>query len=148
MFPLLNLTKETPIRLEVVNWLVIVVSIMFYHSIGQSEAKLFTNSSAMFIILFNLIAAIVGMVSQFLLEFGEVTNIYNFTIPNIILHIVVAVVLSSVTWLVFNNCIFMIILHSSIQNNKNFSSVNSDYMEQTSSKFRQKVGNIKFFVEL
>ena len=97
MFPLLNLTKETPIRLEVVNWLVIVVSIMFYHSIGQSEAKLFTNSSAMFIILFNLIAAIVGMVSQFLLEFGEVTNIYNFTIPNIILHIVVAVVLSSVT---------------------------------------------------
>ena len=121
MFPLLNLTKETPIRLEVVNWLVIVVSIMFYHSIGQSEAKLFTNSSAMFIILFNLIAAIVGMVSRFLLEFGEVSNTYNFTIPNIILHIVVAVVLSSVTWLVFNNCIFMIILHSSIQNNKNFS---------------------------
>ena len=100
MFPLLNLTKETPIRLEVVNWLVIVVSIMFYHSIGQSEAKLFTNSSAMFIILFNLIAAIVGMVSRFLLEFGEVSNTYNFTIPNIILHIVVAVVLSSVTWLV------------------------------------------------
>ncbi|MDD2481580.1 MAG: hypothetical protein PHC44_07900 [Lutispora sp.] len=99
MFPFLNLTKETPIRMEVINWLVIVVSIMFYHSIGQSEAKLFPNSSAMFIILFNLIATIVGMGSRFLLEFGEVSNTYNFTIPNIILHIVVAVVLSSVTWL-------------------------------------------------
>ena len=99
MFPFLNLTKETPIRMEVINWLVIVVSIMFYHSIGQSEAKLFPNSSAMFIILFNLIATIVGMGSRFFLEFGEVSNTYNFTIPNIILHIVVAVVLSSVTWL-------------------------------------------------
>ena len=99
MFPFLNLTKETPIRMEVINWLVIVVSIMFYHSIGQSEAKLFPNSSAMFIILFNLIATIVGMGSRFLLEFGEVSNTYNFTIPNIILHIVVAVVLSSVTGL-------------------------------------------------
>ena len=101
MFPFLNLTKETPIKMEVVNWLVIVVSIMFYHSIGQSEAKLFPNSSAMFIILFNLIATIVGMGSRFLLEFREVSNTYNFTIPNIILHILISVVLISGTWLFY-----------------------------------------------
>ena len=101
MFPFLNLTKETPIRMEVVNWLVIVISIMFYHSIGQAEAKLFTNSSAMFIGLFNLIATIVGMGSRFLLEFGEVSNTYNFTIPNIILHILISVVVISGTWLFY-----------------------------------------------
>ena len=101
MFPLLNLTKEAPIKMEAVNWMAIVVSIMFYHSMGQAEAKLLPNIPAMLIILFNLIAAIVGMVSRFLLEFGEVSNAYNFTIPNIILHIVVAVALSSATWLFF-----------------------------------------------
>jgi len=101
MFPFLNLTKETPIRMEVVNWLIIVVSIMVYYSIGQSEAKLFPNSSAMFIILFNLIATIVGMGSRFLLEFGEVSNIYNFTIPNIIFNILISVVLISGTWLFY-----------------------------------------------
>lgn len=101
MFPILNLTKETPIRMEVVNWLVIVISIMFYHSIGQAEAKLFTNNSAIFIGLFNLIATIVGIGSRFLLEFGEVSNTYNFTIPNIILHILISVVLISGTWLFY-----------------------------------------------
>ena len=65
MFPFLNLTKRNSIRMEIANWLVIVVSIMFYHSIGQAEAKLFPNSSAMFIGLFNLIATIVGMESDF-----------------------------------------------------------------------------------
>lgn len=74
---------------------------MFYHSIGQAEAKLFTNSSAIFIGLFNLIATIVGMGSRFLLEFGEVSNTYNFTIPNIILHILISVVVISGTWLFY-----------------------------------------------
>ena len=101
MFPFLNLTKETPIRMEIANWLVIVVSIMFYHSIGQVEAKLFPNSSEMFIGLFNLIATILGMGIRFLLEFGEVSNTYNFTIPNIILHILISVVMVSGTWLFY-----------------------------------------------
>lgn len=98
-FPFLNLTKEIPIRMGVINWIVIVVSIMSYHSIGQAEVKLFPNSSTMLIISFNLIATIVGMVCRFILEFGEVSNTYNFTIPNIILHIIIAVVFSSVAWL-------------------------------------------------
>lgn len=101
MFPFLNLTKETPIRMEVVNWLVIAISIMFYHSIGQGEAKIFPNSSVMFIGLFNLIAIIVGMGIRFLLEFGEVSNTYNFTIPNIILHILISMVLISGTYIFY-----------------------------------------------
>lgn len=99
MFPFLNLTKEIPIRMEVINWIVIVVSIMSYHSIGQTEVKLLPNRSTILIILFNLIATIVGMVCRFILEFGEISNTYNFTIPNIVLQIIVAVVFSSVTWL-------------------------------------------------
>lgn len=105
MFPFLNLTKETPIRMELVNWLVIVISIMFYHGIGQGEAKIFPNSSAMLIGLFNLIGTIVGMGIRFLLEFGEVSNTYNFTIPNIILHILISVVLISGTYLFYKKLV-------------------------------------------
>lgn len=99
MFPFLNLTKETPIKIEMINWLVIVVSIMAYHSIGQAEVKIFPNSSTILVIAFNFIAAIVGMGCRFLLEFGEVSNTYNFTMPNIILHIIIAVGLNTGTWL-------------------------------------------------
>ncbi len=105
MFPFLNLTKETPIRMEAINWVVIVISIMFYHSIGQGESKIFPNSSPMFIGLFNLIGTIVGMGIRFLIEFGEVSNTYNFTIPNIILHILISVVLISGTCLFYKRLI-------------------------------------------
>lgn len=101
MFPFLNLTKETPIKMEMVNWLVIIVSIMFYHSIGKTEAKLFHNSSPMLIGLFNFTAIIVGMGIRFSLEFGEVSNTYNFTIPNMILHILISVMVISGTWLFY-----------------------------------------------
>lgn len=101
MFPFLNLTKEIPIRMEVINWIVIVISIMSYRSIGQTEIKLLPNSSIMLVISFNLLATIVGMVCRFILEFGEVSNTYNFTIPNIVLQIIIAVVFSSGTWLFY-----------------------------------------------
>lgn len=99
MFPFLNVTKEAPIRMETVNWLVIVASVMFYYSIAQSEAKLFPNGSAIFIVLFNLTATVIGMGIRFLVEFGEVSNVYNFTIPNIILHILISEVLILGMWL-------------------------------------------------
>ncbi|MEG2022162.1 MAG: hypothetical protein RR087_10330 [Oscillospiraceae bacterium] len=94
-FPFLNLTKETPIRMDMLSWLVIGISIMFYCNIGQFEAKLFSGSSVIFIALFNFIATAFGMGSRYLIEFGEVSNVYNFTLPNIILQVLVSVLLTS-----------------------------------------------------
>ena len=37
--------------------------------------------------------------ARYLLEFGEVSNSYNFTVPNMLLHIGVTVTLSTLSWL-------------------------------------------------
>lgn len=40
-----------------------------------------------------------GLGCRFWLEFGEVSNTYNFTLPNVLLHCAVALGLCSVSWL-------------------------------------------------
>ena len=47
----------------------------------------------------NLLLVLLGMGARYLLEYGEVSNTYNFTLPNMLLHICVAVVLSTLSWL-------------------------------------------------
>ena len=47
----------------------------------------------------NLLLVLLGMGVRYLLEFGEVSNSYNFTVPNMLLHIGVTVTLSTLSWL-------------------------------------------------
>ena len=47
----------------------------------------------------NLLLVLLGMGARYLLEFGEVSNSYNFTVPNMLLHIGVTVTLSTLSWL-------------------------------------------------
>ena len=41
------------------------------------------------VLLINVAHIIAGMICRYFLEFGEVSNTYNFTLPNIAIHIVV-----------------------------------------------------------
>ena len=52
------------------------------------------------ITLFNLVIVLAGMVCRYLLEYGEVSNTYNFTIPNILFHIVAALGISIISYIV------------------------------------------------
>ena len=47
-----------------------------------------------------LLAALVcgGLACRYLLEFGEVSNTYNFTLPNIALHLTAFTGISSLSW--------------------------------------------------
>ena len=47
---------------------------------------------------FNLILALLGMVARYLLEYGEVSDTYNFTTRNIVLHLVFMVLWSTQFW--------------------------------------------------
>ena len=42
-------------------------------------------------------AALAGLVCRFLLEFGEVSNAVNFTVPNVLLHLLLAVGVPALT---------------------------------------------------
>ena len=50
------------------------------------------------IFFMNLMLVVAGMGARYLLEFGEVSNTYNFTVLNSTVHIFVTVVLTTITW--------------------------------------------------
>ena len=95
MFPVLNLTK---MQMNWVSWFILIAAIWCYIEIGRKEATLFPQGSAVLVLGFNLSAVVVGLGCRYFLEFGEISNVYNFTLPNIALHITVAVLLSTGAW--------------------------------------------------
>ena len=94
-FPAINFTHRIQLTVAFVNiWAVIWV----YVCIGQFEAVVFENSSLVKIIFLNLEIVGLGMLCRYLLEFGEVSNTYNFTLLNSAYHIFFTVLLATVNW--------------------------------------------------
>ena len=60
--------------------------------------QLFPNAKIYHIVPRNLVLTLLIMVCRYLLEYVEVSNTYNFTVPNIILHIVAVLVISTGFW--------------------------------------------------
>jgi len=48
--------------------------------------------------LLNTGLVVLGMISRYFLEYGEVSNTYNFTLLNSSVHIVLTVLWSTVNW--------------------------------------------------
>lgn len=95
-FPVYNLSKE---------WSFMIVAELLYLSVyaaifaGGGLAGLFPEERCGFIVLLVAALCCAGMGCRFLLEFGEASNTYNFTVPNIALHLGTFVVISSLSWL-------------------------------------------------
>ncbi len=75
-----------------------VIGLLAYHEIGRFEALLFPRKSFGFILVMNMAHIFLGMGTRFVLELGEVSNAYNFTIQNIALHLVICVSLCTAAW--------------------------------------------------
>ena len=95
-FPVYNLNKEWPFSLTAVYALSTPALAVFS---GGSLAALFPQKRLSFLVLLSSALTCIGLVCRFLLEFGEVSNTYNFTLPNIALHMIVFIGVCSVTWL-------------------------------------------------
>lgn len=94
-FPIYNLTKEWSTTLT----LSILVSAIGYSGmLGVTEIALFPNAKLYHIIPLNLVLTLLSMGCRYFLEYGEVSNTYNFTIPNMILHIIAVLVISTGFW--------------------------------------------------
>ncbi len=103
MFPFINLTKETPVRMDTMNLLIMLSSVMFYYTFGKLEANVFSEKPALYVAFFNVTATAFGMLIRFLLEFGEISNDYNFTLLNIALQLFAALILTSGAWFFHKN---------------------------------------------
>lgn len=94
-FPIYNLNKEWSTTLS----LSILVSAIGYSGmLGVTEFALFPKAKVYHIIPLNLGLTLLSMGCRYLLEFGEVSNTYNFTLPNMILHIAAVLIISTGFW--------------------------------------------------
>ena len=67
--------------------------------IGDIEALVFSKISGVWIFVINLGITILGMVARYFLEYGEVSNTYNFTLKNIVIHMIIMMLLSMAFWM-------------------------------------------------
>ena len=87
-FPFVNLTKilsDTQKQISIIN---LFICLLAYAEVGLFSGCLFEKKKIGVVLLINAAHIIVGMVCRYFLEFGEVSNTYNFTLPNIAIHIV------------------------------------------------------------
>ena len=94
-FPVYNLTKHYSGTLTFTN---VFVSVSIYAYLGGFMTRLRPRAGLREVFLIHLAVVLGGMLARFLLEFGEVSNTYNFTLPNIALHLAVTLSISTLSW--------------------------------------------------
>lgn len=95
-FPVYNLNKAWPLSIQA-EYVFMGASCAVFS--GGMLAGLFPKRRCRFIALLTAALACGGLACRFLLEFGEASNTYNFTFPNILLHLGTVTALSSLSWL-------------------------------------------------
>ena len=95
-FPILNLNKQWPLMMTATQIYVVFAGALFS---GAILAGLFPKKKFVVVAAVDFAAIAIGLVCRYLLEFGEVSNTYNFTFPNTLLHIGIFLFLSMLIWL-------------------------------------------------
>ena len=97
-FPIYNFTKDFGKSIVTTN---LILNVLCYYELGKYEKLMQKDWKIGKVLLVNMGVILLGMVMRFFLEFGEVSNTYNFTGPNIAIHITAALVISFVSYLTF-----------------------------------------------
>lgn len=100
LFPIVNCNPENPVETSLVMKTIILLSVfLFYTELGMLQAALFPKSSMGFAAALNLGLTVLGLIFRYLLEFGEISNTYNFTAANVALHLFVLTILPLMTYI-------------------------------------------------
>ena len=97
-FPIYNFTKDFGKAIVATN---LILNVLCYYELGKYEKLMLNDWKVSKVMLVNMGVILLGMVLRFFLEFGEVSNTYNFTGPNIAIHIAATFVISIVSYLTF-----------------------------------------------
>ena len=88
-FPVINLTKVFPLQITLLNLFTVCISCVYLSKIMEIIFSEKVTKS----ILLTLSMTMIGFLCRYLLEYGEVSNTYNFTLPNIALHLLITGIL-------------------------------------------------------
>ena len=95
VFPILNFSSEKP---EIPTAIVLLNVVVFYFisdGIGTAVPKLFPQWTLLKIACYNFAVSTAGLIARYLLEFGEISNTYNFTVLNIFFYLLMTVGLAT-----------------------------------------------------
>ena len=95
VFPILNFSPEKPKISTIIVLLNVVVFYFISDGIGTAVPKLFPQWTLLKIACYNFTVSAVGLIARYLLEFGEISNIYNFTVFNIAFYLLMTVGLAT-----------------------------------------------------
>lgn len=95
IFPVYNLTR---LESNYSPWIHLYLAMTIFVFWGNIENAIFPKVSLLPIAALNFGLTAGGMLFRYLLEFGEVSNTYNFTAPNIALHMITTVTVSTLAW--------------------------------------------------
>lgn len=96
-FPIYNFTTGRQFG----SWYLLLALCFFYYEIGQILGVLYSRDKVRKPAALALGMTILGMACRFLMEFGEVSNTDDFTLPNVALHLVVVVAVTILGSLTF-----------------------------------------------
>ena len=96
IFPVGNLSLGGGVTVGLIN---LATAIGISKCIGEIETHIFQKASWLLIFVLNLGITILGMIARYFLEYGEASNTYNFTLKNIVMHIVIMMLLSMTFWM-------------------------------------------------
>ena len=80
-FPLVNFTKTLSDMQKQIRIWNIFISLFAYVEVGLLSGYLFEKKKIGVVLLINAAHIVAGMICRYFLEFGEVSNTYNFTPP-------------------------------------------------------------------
>ncbi len=92
-FPVLNVTRGE----NFITWYNILIACLAYYEIGSLLRVIYEDKNIGIVALISVGFTLLGYACRYLLEFGEVSNTYNFTLLNVTIHTIVAVVIPTVT---------------------------------------------------
>jgi len=87
-FPFINITKVLGNAEKQISIINLFTCLVAYAEVGLLSGYLFDKKKIGVVLVINVAHIIAGMICRYFLEFGEVSNTYNFTLPNIAIHIV------------------------------------------------------------
>ncbi len=93
LFPVYNVTMQSSMGIPM-----LAVILFAYYEIGVLFAAMYPDKAIWQVALLFLSASLLGMGCRYLLEFGEISNVYNFTLPNTGLHLLVTTTIVLFRW--------------------------------------------------
>ena len=94
-FPFYNFIKNFGLGMDIIS---MIVSFECFFLTGGMLRYALNDKEYAKVFILTIVYALLGMACRYLLEFGEVSNTYNFTAGNIAFHMFIGVIVTYIGW--------------------------------------------------